>query len=131
MKALVVDTSVVSYLLKNHTLALQYRPLLAHKLLCLSFMTVAELYRWPLQRGWGEARKAALMDHLRAYLILSHDDETSQAWARIQATKGRPYSHSDAWIAASAVRHELPLVTHNVQDFVGIQGLPLVSIPAA
>ncbi|EDN65694.1 hypothetical protein BGP_5984 [Beggiatoa sp. PS] len=41
MEDRIIDTCVVSYLLKKHSLAEQYRPLLKDKLLSISFMTVA------------------------------------------------------------------------------------------
>ncbi|HMV48611.1 MAG TPA: hypothetical protein PLD20_33115 [Blastocatellia bacterium] len=36
---------------------------------------------------------------------------------------------SDAWIAAAALLYDVPLVTHNVADFVGITGLTLITEP--
>lgn len=71
----VVDTSVVSYLLKEHSLAAPYRDLLAGSILALSFMSLAELYRWPLERGWGKRRLEVLTEHLRSYVILNSDAE--------------------------------------------------------
>jgi len=35
----------------------------------------------------------------------------------------------DAWIAATALRHDLPLATHNIKDFVGISNLRLITPP--
>lgn len=32
-------------------------------------------------------------------------------------------SPQDAWIVATALRHELPLITHNAKDYQGIAGL--------
>jgi hypothetical protein len=34
---------------------------------------------------------------------------------------------NDMWIAASAVRHNVPLVSHNRDHFEGIPGLVLIS----
>jgi len=42
--SVVVDTSVVSYILKKHSLAPSYWEILKGHLLGISFMTVAELY---------------------------------------------------------------------------------------
>lgn len=55
--AVVVDTDVVSYLFKGDSRAEAYRPHLTGNLLVVSFMTVAELDRWALERDW--ARLAA------------------------------------------------------------------------
>lgn len=129
MEGLVVDTSVVSYLLKGHSLAPRYLEHLKGKLLGISFMSVAELYRWPLSRNWGEPRIAALREHLRGYVVLPYDDAMSWEWARIMSKKGHPISIADAWIAATAVRHELPLVTHNPRHFQSVDGLEVITVP--
>lgn len=130
LEGVVVDTSAVSYLLKDHSLAPMYWEHLKGRLLGISFMSVAELYRWPLVRGWGEPRIQALKQHLRSYVVLPYDDAMSWEWARIMARKGRPVSPADAWIAATAVRHELPLVTHNPRHFHPIEGLEVITVPA-
>lgn len=129
MERLVVDTSVVSYLFKRHPLAAAYGPHLEGNLLGLSFMSVAELYRWPLERGWGEIRLAALKEHLKDYVVLPSDDAISWTWARIMSQKGKPRAIADAWIAATALRHGAALVTHNAKHFEGIPGLEIVTVP--
>jgi len=123
----VVDTSVVSYLLKKHSLAARYWDHLEGRFLGISFMTVAELYRWPLVRGWGAKKVAELREHLRSYVVLPYDDAMSWEWARLMSRKGRPMDHPDAWIAATALRYEAPLVTHNAQHFEGIEGLRIIT----
>ena len=50
---LLVDTSVLSLLLKRDTRAIAYAPHLRDRVGVLSFMTLAELYRWPEERDWG------------------------------------------------------------------------------
>jgi len=55
MEIVAVDTDVVSFLFKRDTRAASYEPHLAGKNLIISFMTLAELSHWPLQRNWGEA----------------------------------------------------------------------------
>ena len=56
MNAALVDTDVVSMLFKGDTRALAYRPHIAGRLLGISFMTLAELERWSLERSWGQNR---------------------------------------------------------------------------
>ena len=36
-------------------------------------------------------------------------------------------SDNDLWIAATALQHEVPVVTHNLRDFVDIPGLVVIS----
>lgn len=130
MRKVIVDTSVVSYLFKGHSLALQYGEYLRDKTPGLSFMSMAELYRWPLERSLGERRLRSLLDHLRHYAVFSPDEEMTWEWARIMSRKGRPISPTDAWIAATAVRYRAPLVTHNPRHFRYVEGLDIVTVAA-
>lgn len=130
MGYVVVDTDVVSYLFKGDTRAEGYRRHLEGVTPAVSFMTVAELYRWAFSRKWGQARIARMEQALRNYVILPFDAELCRRWALIQterAAKGRPISTADAWVAACALRHGCPLVTHNLGDFRDIDGLTVIS----
>jgi tRNA(fMet)-specific endonuclease VapC len=46
MPMVLLDTDVVSFILKGDTRAAGYMPLLTGNHLALSFMTVAELFQW-------------------------------------------------------------------------------------
>jgi L-ascorbate metabolism protein UlaG (beta-lactamase superfamily) len=51
-------------------------------------------------------------------------------WAEVTVaaqSKGRRIECADAWIAATALRHDVPLVTHNHDDYLGVPGLKLIS----
>jgi tRNA(fMet)-specific endonuclease VapC len=52
MNAVVVDTDIVSFLFKGHSAAELYAPDLTDRALVISFMTLAELERWPIQANW-------------------------------------------------------------------------------
>jgi tRNA(fMet)-specific endonuclease VapC len=128
--AVVVDTDVISFLLKDDSRAQTYRPHLEDKTLVLSFMTVAELYQWAYQRNWGEKRLAWLEARLHTFVVAPYDNELCRCWAITCVERqrlGKPISAQDAWIAATAVRHEVPLVTHNQVDFADITGLTIIS----
>lgn len=129
MSWVVVDTSVVSYILKKHSLAAAYWEILKRHHLGISFMTVAELYCWPLRHNWGEQRRAALRQHLQGYTVFPYEDAMSWEWAKIKCRRGRPVSDADAWIAATAVHYEIPLVTHNPRHFLHIEGLEIITVP--
>ena len=62
MPTMLLDTDVVSFLLKGDTRAAAYAPLIQGNLAALSFMTVAELYQWAAVRKWGVRRRTQL-DH--------------------------------------------------------------------
>lgn len=42
-------------------------------------------------------------------------------------TLGLPMSPQDAWVAATALRYNLPLVTHDPDDFQQIAGLIVIT----
>lgn len=132
---LLVDTNVVSYVLKGHALARAYAPHLQGQLLAVSFITVGELYFGAENAGWGEARRRKLEEALRNFIVVPYDHQIARHYASVCVQRkraGRPIALHDAWIAACALRHGVPLVTHNRKDFEAIEGLPLVSeAPAA
>jgi predicted nucleic acid-binding protein len=130
MRPVVLDTGVFSFLLKRDTRAARYAPHLVGAQPCLSFQSVAELRLWALARRWGEPRSAALEASLARCLVFPYDDEMSRRWAAISAHRrhiGQPIECGDAWIAASALRHGAPLLTHNRRHYVDIPGLTVIS----
>lgn len=130
MPPLVVDTDVVSYLFRRDSRANLYRPHLSGNLLVLSFMTVAELDRWTLERNWGEFRRQRMEEHLRDFVVYPYNRQMCRMWAEITdgaRRRGNPVGVADAWIAATALLHGMPLVTHNREHFSDIEGLTVVS----
>src|SRR4029077_13260854 len=130
MKAAVVDTDVVSMLFKGDTRALAYRSHVTGRLLGISFMTLAELERWSLERAWGLRRKIELAQHLTRSAILPVSRELCGRWAEVSfaaKSKGRPIQTADAWIAASALHYQVPLITNNRSDYSVVDGLVLLS----
>jgi len=130
MNGAIVDTDVVSILFKGDTRALAYRPYITGRLLGISFMTLAELDRWSLERNWGEGRKLELAQHLTRYTVLPVSRELCTKWAEVAFAakrRGRPIQTADAWIAASALHYQVPLITNNRDDYVSVDGLALLS----
>jgi len=125
--SVVVDTDVFSFLFKGDTRAGLFSRHLNGKQVNLSFTTVAELYRWSLIHAWGNRRVKSLEVSLATCSILPYDDDTAWHWARVMSIKGRPMSPGDAWIAAAALRHGFPLVTHNRKHFEHVPGLTVIS----
>jgi len=71
-----------------------------------------------------------LETRLRNYIVIPYDREIARSYGLVAAERkraGKPISLNDAWIAACAVRHGVPLVTHNRKDFSGIAALRLIS----
>jgi predicted nucleic acid-binding protein len=130
MDVLLLDTNVVSFVLKGDSRAAAYARHLHGRRLAISFMTVAELFQWAAMRKWGARRLDQLQTSLQQYAILPFDIELCRLWGEIRArcrAAGRPISPQDAWIAATAIRHDLPLVTHNPQDFEVLQELDVIT----
>ncbi|MGI8539211.1 MAG: type II toxin-antitoxin system VapC family toxin [Rubrobacteraceae bacterium] len=130
MSPLVVDTDVVSFIFKRDSRAELYRPHLDGELLVISFMTVAELDLWTLERDWGEPRRRSMEEHLRNFVVYPYDRRMCRKWAEVSDAsrrKGEPVGVADAWIAATALLHDMPLVTHNLEHFSGIEGLEVIS----
>jgi tRNA(fMet)-specific endonuclease VapC len=130
MSTILLDTNIVSYLFKQDTRAALYAPHLLDRELAIAMMTVAELFQWAAIRSWGKPRVMRLEQLLESYTILPVDIDLCRQWAEIRATRSRvglPISPQDAWIAATALRYNLTLVTHNPDDFQNIPGLTLIT----
>jgi predicted nucleic acid-binding protein len=130
MDTVLLDTNIVSFLLKGDSRATLYAPHLREQRLAISFMTVAELFQWAFVRRWSERRRQELDVSLQKYAVLPFDIALCRLWGEIRAecqAKGRPISPQDAWIAATALRYEIPLITHNPGDFEPIDALSVIS----
>lgn len=132
MSRIVVDTDVVSFIFKNDRRAKKYEPHLIGKEVIVSFMTLAQLRLWMLIRHWGQHRRELLEAHIRKFAIHPFDSALCSVWAQVTyraRLNGRPIDTADAWIAATAKLHGLPLVTHNAQDFEGVDDLTIITEP--
>lgn len=133
MESVLLDTNIVSYLVKGHTLAERYRPELEGRRLCISFMTVAELRLGAILDNWGARKRERQEQTIRSYVVIPYDDGVATEWARIGAEAIRSgrnqVDRSDWWIAACAMRHHLPLVTHNGPHFMGMTNLRMITHP--
>lgn len=125
-----LDTCIISYFMKKHSLAESYAPLIQGSVLAISFITVGELYCWAETKKWGEKRRNELDVYLKNFIVIPYDNEIARCYGRIvaeRASNGKPIGNNDAWIAACAVHHSVSLVTHNEKDFIGITGLDVIT----
>lgn len=127
MNAVLLDTDVCSYIFKGDTRSREYLPLLTGRRVFVCFVTVAEMYLWSIRRQWGQRQIEALNNNLASYGHLPYDDQVCWHWARAKSQPGHPMDDADAWIAAVALRHGLPLLTHNSRHFQHVHGLVLLS----
>jgi predicted nucleic acid-binding protein len=71
------------------------------------------------------AYEAWLASHLPQFEILAVTEETTLAYAALRVTLkrlGRPIPANDAWIAALALQHRLPILTRD-EHFDGVPDL--------
>ena len=128
MNVLVLDTNIVSFLMKGHPLAALYRPHLAGCALAISFMTVGELYEGAYRAKWGRKRLARLGELVEAYVVIPFNLEICRQWGAIRCERReQTIAVDDAWIAATARAYDSPLVTHNPRDFEDIEGLKVIA----
>ena len=117
-------------LFKGDTRADLFRKHIQGRLLGISFMTLAELERWPLERNWGPSRRADLEAHLRHYTILPVNRDLCHWWAVVSfeaRRRGHPIQAADAWIAATALHYDVPLITNNAADYSKVRGIVLLT----
>lgn len=104
----------------------------------ITAITLAELTVGPLV-ATSDQERAARQAHLQQaesdFDALPFDASAARAFGRVAAslrrsgrkTTARSY---DAMIAATALAHALPVYTCNPDDFLGIDGLEVVEVPA-
>ena len=131
---IVVDTDVFGFLLTPESeLARRYDPLLAGRPAVLSFQTVAELRFGAARRRWGATRMRRLEAEIGRAAIVHSGTEILGAYVDLRVASeraghalGQREHDADRWIAATAVRLGIPLVS-NDRIFEGAPGLSLGS----
>jgi predicted nucleic acid-binding protein len=121
-----VDTNVLSELRRKlpqpEVVAwFAHRP---RQTLYLSVLTLGEI-RKGIER-LDAVRQQPLLDWLEVELpnyfmgrLLAVDAQTADRWGRLLGSAGRPLPAVDSLLAATALQHNLTLVTRNTADFEG------------
>jgi hypothetical protein len=92
----------------------------------ISVVTLAELHVGVLAAGDVDSRaqRLATLKAVTDVETLAVDEAVAAAWARLRvhlAGSGRRLNANDLWIAATALAHELPVVTQD-DDFAPVHG---------
>lgn len=98
---IILDTNIVSYLMKGGLLAEAYAPHVQGKLLAIAFITVGEMYFGAENRNWGEKKRKELETTLRNFVVIPYDHEIARCYGRLMAERrrnGRTIAPNDAWI---------------------------------
>jgi predicted nucleic acid-binding protein len=128
-RVVLADTNIISYVFKRQPLGTRYNHLLIGREVRLSFVTVAELNSWAEDNNWGARRRLELRIFLSRFPMVPCTAGIPELFAKIMADRqraGRPMLPDDGWIAATAMYHDLPLVTHDA-NFLGTEGLRVIS----
>jgi tRNA(fMet)-specific endonuclease VapC len=73
------------------------------------------------RKNWGASRRDLMGRFLARFTVLLPDNETARLWAR-------PITFTDAWIAATAMQLNIPLVTHNARDYEALDELTILTV---
>ena len=130
-----LDTDVFSFLLKGaeaSRLAELYLPHVRDRRPVITFVTVGEIYAGAHKKKWNAATLARVVSRMRATVIVPYDEEICKRYGSLVGLKtatgsDRVIAANDRWIAACALHHDIPLITHNRKHFEGIPGLRVIS----
>lgn len=124
------DTNILSYIYNKHSHSTLYEPHLGGKVVLISAQTLAEMRFGAFRRNWGATRLVNLETFLSNYTAVYPNDVICKQWARLRADaeiQGKHLAVADAWVAATAVAMDVPLITHNKKDFAFLPGLTVIS----
>ena len=94
----------------------------------ISTITLGELFAWAMRAAAPPKRLEGLREMLRDLTVLDVTGAVAERYGQVQAgllDVGRPAPGMDLMIAATALVHDLTLVTHNTHDFAHVPGLRL------
>ena len=130
MEPTLLDTDVLSEVLKQRSPPVKQRA--ANYLREHQAFTFSEFTWFEVQRGLLEKQALQQIDYFATFAahcnVQPLDRETfgkaAELWSRARQT-GKPHSDADILIAATALVHDLTLVTGNTKHYDWIEGLRL------
>jgi len=121
-----LDTNICIYLIKGKYPAIEKKLFMKAPIdVCLSSITVAELYAGANKSQAAEKAKQALESFLTPFEVLDFDFEAAVVYGELLANlekKGTPIGPQDLFIAAHALSQNFVLVTHD-SDFQRVENL--------
>lgn len=120
-----IDTNAIVKLLARDP-SLRWK--MGHNFRCwISFATVGELFAGAHQSN-RRAENISEIEHLCTEIpVVSWDFQISDEYGRVHASlrrKGKPIPQNDVWIAATALRHGMTLITLD-KHFSFVEHLPI------
>ncbi len=89
----------------------------------ISAVVLGELYAWIFRARTDPRFREGLDDLLAVVDVLPVDTAVARRFGELRAEQldiGRPRPQHDLFIAATALTHDLTLVTHNIRDFADV-----------
>ncbi len=123
-----LDTSQVVYYLRQETRVVDDLQSRKGEGLAVSIISVAELYEGIFRATNPEEAERALKEFLSEATVLSVDEDAARIFGQERARLrqvGRPMSDLDLLIAATAIRHDLTLLTAD-RDFERVENLTTI-----
>ena len=97
----------------------------------MSIVSLAELYEGAFYSADPQAESQSLRNFLSGFEIVHLDEDICQIFARQRGrlrTTGNIISDMDILIGATALRHNLTLLSNNRRHFERIEGLNIISV---
>ena len=129
------DTDAISEVLKRRPSPsyLQWLETVPRAEQFASAVTVGELYRGAFRSPHRDLHLERIEQHvLPAVTVLPYDQPVARVYGEVAAAleaKGRKLADADLQIAATALFHDLDLVTGNIRHFSRVPGLRIQRIP--
>ncbi|EEF15803.1 hypothetical protein AM202_0415 [Actinobacillus minor 202] len=123
-----LDTNIAIYVIKRKPLEVREKFNQNATRLCVSSITVAELYYGAEKSQFPEQNLAVIEDFLSRLTILDYTSKAASHFGNIKAAlskKGQIIGENDIHIAAHARSEGLVLVTNNLREFERVEGLRL------
>ena len=122
-----LDTNVISYIIKNRNYSLidKFEEISKNHTLCVSSITVAELF-YSVKKKGSKKLEVAVNEFLSPLEKLSFDANAAFAYGEIRVAlelKGNIIGAHDMFIAAHAKSIEAVLVTNNTREFERVDDL--------
>ena len=96
----------------------------------VSMITIAELYVGPYKGADPQSEAEPITIYLAHFSTLPVDEETCEIFGQVKARlelDGQPIGDFDTMIAATALQHNLILLTNNIKHFERVDGLSIES----
>ena len=135
LPTVVCDADAASFVIKVDPIrGPRYLRHLQERSVVLPFSVLAELRLGAEVRNWGPDRRAHMDQFVQDCTVYFPHDRICTLWASMVAalrSRGRQIAQHDAWVAATALYLDVPLVTHNARHYRGIPDLQILTEPDA